>query len=467
MIKLPDALKQTILYGSSAALMRGISLIMLPFIAHYLTPDEFGRLEILSSLSVIVSILVGLGLAESLFRFAGQAETQEKRKQQAAQIFTLTLFLAVITIALSFIISPLISDLLPGGLTEYDILLVLLILAFEGMISVPLGWLRMQDQAWSFFFATTSKTILQAVLIILFLQQDPSVSSVFEAGLVATILQATVLAYIQIKQTGLSFSGHQTQNILTYSYPILISGLLAFVLTGLDRWLLAAHTTLSDIAEYGVASKFALAVVLLLQPYTMWWSPKRFEILNQENGTEKATHFITTGLVILIIVTATVALTAPYIIELLMPEAYLNAISYLLILVMVMGVKEAAELVNIGCFINDKTYTQMWINAAGAIFGLGAMVILIPSEGVWGACIALLLAQTLRFILLLDTSQKSIKLPYPWLSIVLFSAITFGAILLISQLSAISQFIIAFFLVALLTLTAFKLKLIKMQPKFN
>lgn len=467
MIELPNALKQTILYGSSVALMRGISLIMLPFIAHYLTPDEFGRLEILSSLSVIVSILVGLGLAESLYRFAGQAKTPEERKQHAAHIFTLTLFLAIITIALSFIISPLISHLLPGGLTEYDILLVLLILAFEGVISVPLGWLRMQDQAWSFFLTTTGKTLLQAVLIILFLQQDPSVSSVFEAGLIATVLQASVLGYLQVKQTGVRFSSRHTKSVLTYSYPILISGLLAFVLTGLDRWLLAAHTALSDIAEYGIASKFALAVVLLLQPYTMWWSPKRFEVLNQAHGTEKATHFITTGLVILILVTVAVALTAPFIVELLMPEAYLNAINYLLILVMVMTIKEAAELVNIGCFISDKTHTQMWINAAGAALGLGAMIILIPSEGVWGACIALLLAQTLRFILLLVISQKAIKLPYQWSTISLFSGVALCAILLSSQLNAMSQFIIAFIIVSLLTLAAFKLKLVTIRPDFN
>ena len=59
------SLLHPLLYGLSIALMKGISLLMLPFIAHYLSPDEFGKVEILSSLTVIGSVVVGLGLEDS------------------------------------------------------------------------------------------------------------------------------------------------------------------------------------------------------------------------------------------------------------------------------------------------------------------------------------------------------------------------------------------------------------------
>ena len=45
MKRLPHALQQTLLYGASIALMKGISLLMLPFIAHHLAPQAFGQID--------------------------------------------------------------------------------------------------------------------------------------------------------------------------------------------------------------------------------------------------------------------------------------------------------------------------------------------------------------------------------------------------------------------------------------
>ena len=66
-LKLPNTFKHTMLYDVSIALMKGVSLIMLPFFAHYLSPTDFGKLEVLSS-------LVGMGLEDFLYRFAGQVK---------------------------------------------------------------------------------------------------------------------------------------------------------------------------------------------------------------------------------------------------------------------------------------------------------------------------------------------------------------------------------------------------------
>ena len=59
--RLPRGLKHTLMYGFSIALMKGVSLIMLPIFTYFLTADDFGRLEIISSLAVIGSVLVGMG----------------------------------------------------------------------------------------------------------------------------------------------------------------------------------------------------------------------------------------------------------------------------------------------------------------------------------------------------------------------------------------------------------------------
>lgn len=68
---LSPAVKNVLLYGVSIALMKGISLIMLPFITHYLSQDAFGRLEVLLSIAAFGSVIVSMGLMDALYRFAG------------------------------------------------------------------------------------------------------------------------------------------------------------------------------------------------------------------------------------------------------------------------------------------------------------------------------------------------------------------------------------------------------------
>lgn len=96
LLQLPNALKQTLIFGVSIALMKGISLLMLPFIANHLSTEDYGRLEVVSTLGIIGSILVGMGLENTLFRFVGVLKKTDQRKRMAAEIFSLTLILGSI-----------------------------------------------------------------------------------------------------------------------------------------------------------------------------------------------------------------------------------------------------------------------------------------------------------------------------------------------------------------------------------
>lgn len=421
----------TLLYGISIALMRGVSLFMLPFIAHYLSPAEFGRVEVLSSLTVIASVLVGLGLEDSLYRFAGAQKSPRKRMYIAAQIFTLAGVITLICLVLLTVLVPFLQPLIPGDIPQYAIWFALLIISFESMISVPLGWLRMRDQAVKFFIATTGRVLLQAGLTVLFLQYDPSVISIFAAGLIATILQLVVLCIWQLNMHRLVLTQRFTRKVLTYSWPILISGLLGFVLMGLDRWFIVNMSSLEAVAIYGVGAKLAIGVVLLLQPYTMWWAPKRFMILT-EKGPNETAKYISIGLLWCMVACFMVVTGAQWLIEFIMPAQYHHAVPILWVLALAMFFKETAELINIGCFLGEKSYTQMHINILGAGIGLIGFVSLIPLYGAMGAGLALCLAQFAKCLAFYYFSQRISPLPYSWVNLsIIFVALSIAAILIV------------------------------------
>ena len=74
------------------------------------------------------------------------------------------------------------------------------------------------------------------------------------------------------------------------------SGLLAFALNGIDRLLIAEYVSMEALAIYSVALKFSIAIPLLMQPFGLWWMPKRFALLNQYNGHQQVLHYSMIGL---------------------------------------------------------------------------------------------------------------------------------------------------------------------------
>lgn len=411
-LSLPEGLKQTLLYGSSVAFMKGLSLLMLPFIAHHLSPEAFGRLEVVSTLAVIGSILVGMGLESTLFRFAGTARTETERRQLAANIFTLALIIGVLSWGAGLLFAQPLSLIIPGQPSVYDVQLVLSMLALEGCIAIPLGWLRMRNRVSTFFFFTTGRAFFQAVLVLALLSLERGVSGVLEAGLIAALGQALLLGYRHIIELGFGLTRAVGVRVLIYSVPIVASGLVAFALNGLDRWVLADYAGLIDVALFGVAAKFSLAVILLMQPFGMWWTPRRFAVLDQPDGHEKVARLIMLGVALTLFIAVIVALISPVLIATLLPEDYAAAGQYAVALVAVMALKEMAELVNIGCFVGKTTLAQLLINVVTAIVGVVGMFLWTPFYAVWGIIGALMLAQGLRFILFFIASQHYLRLPY-------------------------------------------------------
>ena len=460
--KMNPAIRHSIIYGLSIALMKSVSLIMLPITAHYLTPNEFGQLELLTSIGIVCSILVGLGLEHTLFRFASGNGDIKKNKQGAAAILTLSLIAGMIALGGFWLITPTIIANISVDISELQLRLILTVISLEGAVAIPLAWLRMNDKVLSFFLATSLRTVAQALLIVLFLMSGFGVDGVLEACLIAAVVQALILSALMIADVGMVFKFSQFKKFLFYSLPIVASGIIAFTLAGLDRWLLAAFRPLSDVAIYGIAAKFAIATVLLVQPFGMWWLPKRLAIIKQQGGEKIAAHYISIGIMIVMVVAVFVSLVSPFLIHWLLAPTYHQAIDYVLWLILAMAFKEIGELVNIGCFIGKSTYLQLAINTICAAVGLTTMWLGIEDWGITAVVAALNFAYLSKAILFFIVSQRLLPLPYNKSTLLIVIALGVSLIGLSQYISInIEGLISAMFVLVIMALVISKQNVIK------
>ncbi|OUR92742.1 hypothetical protein A9Q81_15585 [Gammaproteobacteria bacterium 42_54_T18] len=419
--KIPQGARHACIYGLSIALMKGVSLIMLPFIAHHVTPTQFGKLEIITSIAMLSSVLIGMGLEQTLFRFAGSESNKIKSKLIASELFGITIIISFLSFFTSWFISPLLSTFIPGELSRYNIMLILAVVSLEGCISVPLGWMRMNNNIILFFLSTTSRAIIQAILTVILILLERGISGVLEASLIATLLQSVILFISHVRSAGISLNLKTTKITLIYGVPIVGSGILSFAQNGFDRWIVVNTTSLIELAQYGIALKFGLAVVLLFQPFTMWWNPKRFSVLNSIGGKIRFANSVSIGTVILFIITPIIWMISPIIVHNMFPESYYDSSHYIIWVCVFMLVKELTELYNVGCFCGNSTKTQFYINFTSSFVAIVLMVILSKYYFVYGVIAALICSQSLRFILFYTSSQSILKIAYPIKNLLYFS----------------------------------------------
>lgn len=392
--------------------MKGISLVMLPIYTSYLMPSDYGRLEVLVVFSNIVSIVLGFGLVEALYRFVGLADGIEKKQRHAAECLLVAAIIALISYTIFHFYSKELLPFLPGNITENELYLLGVALSVGGLINIPLAWLRITERAGLFFTISMLKVVLQVSLTFYWLINGWGITSILAAGAVSSVIVAIILCCIQLNETKISFSIKHIKSIITYAGPIFIGGAATFSLSGMDRWILAEHFGTTPIAAYAIAIKFALVPTLLIQPFTLWWFPKRFSVLKEDDGKNINAHFAVLGAIISVLICGGLGLLGPLLIQHLTPTTYHGAINILPWLLLCTLLKMLSDLLNLGCFVEKSTQLQMKINLAASAIGGLLLVILIPLFMIEGALVALITANAIRMGLFYYFSQKKVYLPY-------------------------------------------------------
>ena len=65
--------KHAVIYGLGGLIQRIVAVLLLPLYTRYLTPEDYGSIEVLVALSAVVFALLRAGIQSSFFRFYFQA----------------------------------------------------------------------------------------------------------------------------------------------------------------------------------------------------------------------------------------------------------------------------------------------------------------------------------------------------------------------------------------------------------
>ncbi|WP_127088774.1 lipopolysaccharide biosynthesis protein [Aquabacter cavernae] len=417
------AVRESAYYAIGLIATRAVSLLMLPVNTHFLSVSEYGRLEVLLALADVGAVVFGLALPTTLSRFVGTAETWEKRREVCAHIFAVAILTSAVLAAAGFAAAGEIAKLLPGNPNVTEVRILVVTLSMEGLLGVGLTWLRIRGAAATFFTLSMVRAVLFASLSATLLVSGFGLAGVLGAGAIATVVQGVAVAVIVLRETGVRVRGIDWWPLTLFSGPLLVSALAMFALGSLDRWFLADAVGTAELGVYGVAVRIGIMTAVLLQPFHMWWFPKRFIVLYEPHGVARSAHVVGLGLVIIMAAAVAVSLGGPLVIQLLTPAAYHPAIYLIPWIALIYAVQEVASLLELGSFLRRDGFVPLATNAFGAAVVLVLYWLLIPPYGVSGAIAATLIAQLARTVVIHLVSQYYVRLPYDFGRLSLVAAV--------------------------------------------
>lgn len=427
-------LKHSSVYMIGMIIARAISFVMLPLYTHYLSPDDYGVLELLLTTCDIIAVVVGIGLSDAIFRFFSEAKSLRDKNRVISTALFSGFALFFIIFGAMVLNTRLFSSLLFGS-EDYTLHFRLMFFAFAltGAVELPFVYLRARAQSTKFVILSTIRLVMQLLLNILFIMiLGQGLLGILYSTVIVSSVMSVYLVASTLRDCGYGFSKNVLRKLMSFGLPLVASGLGALVLTTSDRFFIKAFRDLNEVGLYSLGYKFgSLVVLVLMGPFFQHWAIEMFEIDKRSDREEVFTR-VSDGIFFLCIVF--VFAVSVYIKEIIMimsaPE-FLDAYRVVPIVCLAYYFSSLAYFVEAGVLIQKKTKYIAYSMVAAVVTSLGLNFLLVPRFGMYGAGFAVASAFFVRLILIYRWSQKVYPLPYKWVR--LNTILIYGALLLVGS----------------------------------
>ena len=273
--------KHAAIYGIAPLAGKAIGFLLIPLYTHYLTPKDYGIVELLSAFIVLAGIVVQGGITAAVFKFYNSYTDKRDKDEVLGTVLAFVTLAALGFCLLSSIFAPAVSyAFLKDSGYGYFVILMLGSFFFSTVANIPETYLMAEKKSKIFSFVSIGTLIVNLALNIYFVAVvKRGVEGILYASLLARFINAGGLLMLMIPKTGFRVCWKKIGSILRFSIPLIPTelGMFAFGLS--DRIFLSHFADLRSVGLYSLGSKFAFMIsLLLIQPLMQTWQQEMYEV---------------------------------------------------------------------------------------------------------------------------------------------------------------------------------------------
>ena len=400
-------------YTAASVLSKLIAVFLLPIYTAYLSPVEYGALEVMIASLVAASIVIRLGIIEAILRFyylAGERSEAVVRTGFATLFWTTTLAAAL---ALPFAgpISEVLLDEPDAGLARLAILGLWQLTLWEYVLTL----FRLDERARAYFtFTIATVLVVIPITVALVVWTDLGASAILlgNFGTGTAFLLARIWA--ERRRLSLRIDPGLLRRMIRFGLPTMPAELTLYSLNWADRIIITRYLGLAEAGLYALAVKFANGMQVLVRGFHLAFPPLAYSIQDDDEARGAYALIVTWFVAICAFAVAALWLLAPWLVRLLADDRYFAAnevvgplaagtalYALYLVLVVILG-------------RTGRTEFSFPATAVAVATNIGLNVLLVPDHGIIGAGVALVVSYIVVVALMYGIVQRLFAVPYEW-----------------------------------------------------
>jgi len=416
----------TKIYVFAEILRNSVSLIMLPIYTRFLTPADYGSVELLSMIIDFSMIIFGARATEAVFRFYCTSHSVKEKNSTIASSLFLSFFMgcvgAAFVIALSEPLAIAVFD--DASYQEYIILLALTMVLLP-LIEIPFAYIRAMQNARLFFNLSAVKLVVQVSLNIYFVvYREMHVEGVVYSTLFSFLIISALLTSYTIFKVGTKVTKKACADIFSFSLPMKLATVGAFFLTFGDRYILNIYTDLSQVGIYSLGYKFAfIFTILSWDTFEKMWDAEKYVVYKKPEAKAVYQKVFLYMNIILFTVGLGFSLFVKDLLKIMSAPEFWPAHQVVPIVIMAYIIQSWGRYCDLGIMLKKKTiqiaYAQWFAVTVVAV----AYFTLIPAFGIMGAAWATVIGFAAQFYWVNKKGKAYYDMHLPWTKVSMIAAL--------------------------------------------
>ena len=440
-------IKNTSIYTVGNVIPQISNFVLLPLYTAYLSTADFGIVQSMQVLIVILVIFFTFALDRSIYRLYFDFKTEEKRKTYISTIVISLVGISTLVLILLFVFKNLVSSIYTS-INFYPFYFYAIISSFLSVYTIiPKIYYQINEKPKKFVllsllqFAANTSFVLWFIVI----QKEGAIG--YLKGLtLGGLIVLPIFIYITIKSINFKFNFNYLKISLKYSLPVIPSLLSIWILNLSDRVFIERYFSMEEVGIYSLGYKIAGLVLIISSAFKLAYSPLFFKIANSEdtiNSQKKLSKYNFNFIMVIMLICFLICFFSKELIGLFFKKDFFEAYKIVYLISIAYLFNQVSELFNLSFYQKKKTIIVMYIGIGSAIINIGLNYVLIPVYGIYGAAYATILSFLIFAVIkyLISTKYYPINLKWRNLFLLFFGLIAVHLIfslLLFSHIEMIS-----------------------------
>jgi O-antigen/teichoic acid export membrane protein len=414
--------KNTFVYTLGGALTRGVAILLLPIYTNYLSPAEYGIVDLFIIIASIANIIIALEISEGIGRYYQDAKDEKEKAEYTSSAFWFTCLAYLLFLSISLFFSNTLSFWLLGDFSKQNIfILAVFAIATNGIFFFTKSQLKWQIQAKdSVVTALLNVFVVTIVAVYLLVVEGLKLESIFIGQIAGNIISSFVCILYAKKSYRFTFCISKIKQMISYSMPLVFSGIGLFIAMYIDRIAIKDLLGLDELGIYSIAYRFAGVAFLVLAGFQKSLSPLVFKHYKEENTPSDISKIFDIFIIFALFVVSGAILFNKELVVLFTTDAYYSSASLIPILTMAVFFSNMYIFAP-GIAIAKKTKLILIFTATSAILNIILNYILIPIFGLNAAAYATLISSISVFLIYTILSHRFYPIFYQVKKILLSS----------------------------------------------